>query len=114
MMPFTALDGWWHASIVRQRKIGDNNNRIHCHGDIAPWNTITENGHPKLLVDWDCAGPLDPFVELARVCWLFVQLYDDDLGTLLNLPIPEKRAQQIRIIADGYGLTPTGRKSWLT
>jgi hypothetical protein len=33
------------------RKIGGDN-RIYCHGDIAPWNMITEGGFPKLLVDW--------------------------------------------------------------
>ena len=57
------------------------------------------------------AGPLDPMVELARVCWLFVQLHDDDLAELHNLPGPEKRAQQVRIVADGYGLEAARRKN---
>lgn len=93
------------------REIGDKTNRICCHGDIAPWNTITENGFPKLLVDWECAGPLDPMVELARVCWLFVQLHDDDLAELYDLPSPEKRARQVCIVADGYGLEAARRKN---
>jgi len=93
------------------REIGDKDRRIYCHGDIAPWNTITENGHPKLLIDWECAGPLDPMVELARVCWLFVQLHDDDLAEMHDLPSPEKRAQQVRIITDGYGLEAVRRKA---
>ena len=85
------------------REIGGND-RIFCHGDIAPWNMMTENGHPKLLIDWEFAGPLDPLVELARICWLFAQLHDDDLQTLHDLPSAGKRAEQVRIIADGYGL----------
>jgi hypothetical protein len=43
-------------------------------------------------------------VELARVCWLFVQLVDDDLGQLYDLPDPEGRARQVRTVLDGYGL----------
>lgn len=85
------------------REIGSRD-RICCHGDIAPWNIITKNGYPEMLVDWECAGMLDPLVELARVCWLFPQLVDDDLQTLYDLPAPEKRANQVRIICDGYGL----------
>jgi len=84
--------------------------QICCHGDIAPWNVITENGHPKVLLDWEMAGPADPFAELARVCWLFVQLFDDDLQAMHNLPSPKKRAEQVRIIADAYGLTADMRK----
>ena len=83
--------------------------RICCHGDIAPWNIITEKGHPKVLLDWEMAGPADPFAELARVCWLFVQLVDDDLQVMHDLPSPKKRAEQVRIIADAYGLTANMR-----
>lgn len=85
------------------REIG-NEKRICCHGDFAPWNIITENGFPKVIIDWEMAGPLDPMVELARICWLFPQLVDDDLQALYDLPSPEKRAEQVRIICDGYGL----------
>lgn len=91
------------------REIG-NGDRICCHGDIAPWNMITQNGYPKVLVDWEYAGMLDPLVELARVCWLFPQLVDDDLQALYNLPSPEKRANQVRIICDGYGLEKSKRE----
>ncbi|MCL2349975.1 MAG: aminoglycoside phosphotransferase family protein [Defluviitaleaceae bacterium] len=92
------------------REIGDAHGRIVCHGDIAPWNVITKDGFPKVLVDWDCAGLLDPMVEFARVCWLFVQLHDDDLARLHGLPSAEKRAEQLRIMADAYGLSPSQRK----
>lgn len=90
------------------REIGKGE-RIWCHGDIAPWNLLTKNGMPYQLVDWEFSGPLDPFVELARVCWLFPQLVDDDLQALYSLPPPEKRAEQVRIICEGYGLEPSRR-----
>ncbi len=90
------------------REIG-NDDCICCHGDIAPWNTLAENGMPRRIVDWEFSGPMDPFVELARICWLFPQLHDDDLGRLYELPSPEKRAEQVRIICDGYKLTKEKR-----
>ena len=90
------------------REIGGDT-RVCCHGDIAPWNLVTDGGMPKVLVDWEMAGPLDPLVELARVCWLFPQLVDDDLQALYQLPDPEKRAQQVRLICEGYGLDRDGR-----
>ena len=90
------------------REIG-NGERICCHGDIAPWNTLTENGMPRRIVDWEFAGPMDPFAELARICWLFPQLHDDDLGRLYELPSPKKRADQVRLICEGYKLTKEKR-----
>lgn len=85
------------------REIGGDE-RLWCHGDLAPWNLLTDNGKPSCLVDWEFAGPLDPLVELARVCWLFPQLVDDDLQALYDLPSPEQRARQVRLICEGYGL----------
>lgn len=87
--------------------------RIWCHGDIAPWNLLTQDGQPSCLVDWEFSGPLDPLTELARICWLFPQLVDDDLADLYGLPSPEKRAAQVRLICDGYGLEQ-GRRAALT
>ncbi len=92
------------------REIGRPAPRILCHGDIAPWNVITQDGQPHVLIDWEYAGPLDPLVELARICWLFPQLVDDDLQALYDLPDPSKRAAQVRLIADGYGLSRAERE----
>ncbi|MCL2168668.1 MAG: aminoglycoside phosphotransferase family protein [Defluviitaleaceae bacterium] len=83
-------DDIWQPWCLREIGRGE---RIICHGDIAPWNLITDNKTPKVLVDWEYAGPLEPMVELARVIWLFVQLHDDDLAMLHHLPSPKKRAE---------------------
>jgi hypothetical protein len=56
------------------------------------------------------AGPIDPIIELARICWLFPQLVDDDLGQLYELPPPKERAGQVRLITDTYGLNKEDRK----
>lgn len=83
--------------------------RILCHGDIAPWNVITKDGLPIGLIDWEFAGPLNPLVELARVCWLFPQLHDDDLAARYGLPSAGERARQVRLMADAYGLDADSR-----
>lgn len=88
----------------------DGEERIWCHGDLAPWNLLTRGGVPHTLVDWEYAGPLDPFTEFARVCWLFVQLCDDDIAEMHGLPPVEKRAEQVRLLCDVYGLPAEKRR----
>ncbi|NLG24526.1 MAG: phosphotransferase [Clostridiales bacterium] len=90
------------------REIGGEE-RLWSHGDIAPWNTIAVGGLPTRLIDWEFAGPIDPLVELARVCWLFVQLVDDDLAVMYGLPGAEVRARQVGVVLDGYGLARRAR-----
>lgn len=92
------------------REIG--NDTVYSHGDIAPWNILTDCERPTGIVDFEYAGPIDPITELARICWLFPQLHDDDLGELYNLPSPQKRAEQIRLIVDTYGLTEHQRNTF--
>lgn len=86
---------------------------VYSHGDIAPWNIITKDGMPVGIIDWEFAGPIDPIVELARVCWLFPQLFDDDIAAMYDLPSPVKRAKQVRIITDAYGLPQKAREEFL-
>jgi aminoglycoside phosphotransferase len=83
------------------------------HGDIAPWNIITRGNNIVGLIDWEYAGPIDPIIELARACWLFPQLADDDLGALYDLPSPRERGKQVRLMLDIYGLTKHERKTFL-
>ena len=93
------------------RELGGDN-IVYSQGDIAPWNIVTDGKFPTGLVDWEYAGAIDAVTELARVCWLFVQLHDDDLGKLYDLPPPEKRAEQVRMMVDEYGLTENQRHNF--
>jgi hypothetical protein len=52
-------------------------------------------------------------IELARACWLFPQLVDDDLGKLYELPSPKERAEQVRLIVNAYGLNRNERKNFI-
>ncbi|OYW96930.1 MAG: trifolitoxin immunity protein, partial [Rhizobiales bacterium 32-66-8] len=78
--------------------------RIIGHGDLGDWNIIAEAGQPVGFIDWEQAGPVDPLVELAQLCWLNAHLFDDDLETRIGLPPLAIRAKKLRAITDGYGL----------
>lgn len=82
---------------------------IYSHGDVAPWNTLTFNGMPIALIDWEYAGPIRPLTELARVCWLFAQLHDDTIAEMWGLPPALHRARQARLIVDAYGSSDAER-----
>ena len=83
--------------------------RVISHGDFAPWNMVTRAGFPIALIDWEYAGPIDPIIELSRVCWLFAQLHDDDVAHFYGLPSTRVRAQQVRLLADAYGASAEDR-----
>jgi aminoglycoside phosphotransferase (APT) family kinase protein len=79
------------------------------HGDPAPWNIVGTGGTPEGLVDWEYAGPVDRFTELAYAAWLNAQLHDDDVAERQGLPDAASRARQLCAVLDGYGL-PRGRR----
>ena len=79
------------------------------HGDLGDWNIIAQDGQPTGFIDWENAGPVDPLVDLAQLCWLNAHLFDDDLMERLNLPDLPTRARYLLTIVDGYGLASAGR-----
>lgn len=102
-----SADAIWQPWFLRELGSGA---RVIGHGDLAPWNTLTHEGMPIALIDWEFAGPLDPMMELARVCWLFPQLHDDDVAAKVGLPPLETRARQLRLLVDAYGLSKAQRQ----
>lgn len=103
-----AVDAVWQPWFLRDTGGG---NRIFGHGDVAPWNMVTQAGMPIALIDWEFAGPIDPMVELARTCWLFPQLHDDDVAERVGLPSLEVRARQLRLLVDAYGVIRDQRQN---
>src|SRR5690606_26485558 len=101
------VDAVWQPWFLRELGSGT---QVIGHGDLAPWNTLTREGMPIALIDWEFAGPLDPMMELARVCWLFPQLHDDDVAEKVGLPALETRMRQLRLLVDAYGLSKTQRQ----
>lgn len=82
--------------------------RVIGHCDTGPWNIVV-NAETVTLIDWESAGPVDPLVELAQMCWLNAQLHDDDIAARQHLGSPKERARHLRLIADGYELDRRSR-----
>ena len=87
--------------------------RVIGHCDAAPWNIVAQDGLPVALIDWETAGPVDPMVELAQMCWLNAKLHDDVVAEREHLPPLADRARQLRAILDGYGLTARQRPGFV-
>ena len=83
--------------------------RIIGHGDLGDWNVLAQHGQPSAFIDWEQAGPVDPLVELAQLCWLNAHLFDDNLEASIGLPPLNIRARKLRYIVDGYGLPAADR-----
>lgn len=82
--------------------------RVIGHCDTGPWNIVVDAG-TVTLIDWESAGPVDPLVELAQLCWLNAQLHDDDVAARQHLGSPRERARHLRLIVDGYELDRRSR-----
>ncbi len=87
--------------------------RVIGHCDVAPWNIVARAGLPVGLIDWEFAGPVDPLVELAQLCWLNAKLHDDIVAAREGLPPLAERARQLAAIVDAYGLTARQRAGFL-
>lgn len=86
--------------------------RLIGHCDLGDWNILAdESGQPNGLIDWEQAGPVDPLVELAQLCWLNAHLFDDDLADRLGLAPAATRARHLHAIADGYALPGSRRQA---
>jgi len=93
---------WWG------RGLGDHD-RAFGHGDLGPWNIMAIDGCPTGFIDWERAGPVDPIWELAQAGWLNAQLHDDDIAERLGLGDAARRAKQLSLVLDGYGLDKIDR-----
>ena len=87
--------------------------KIIGHCDVAPWNIVARDGMPVALIDWETAGPVDPLVELAQLCWLNAKLHDDTVAQREHLPPAADRARQLAAIVNAYGLTASQRRGFL-
>jgi phosphotransferase family enzyme len=93
---------WYGRSMGRKEKIIG-----HC--DLGPWNIVCKEGNPFAFIDFEFAGPIDPFVELAQAAWLCVQFHGSDIMKTVGLPDIKTRARNLRVFADAYGMNSQDR-----
>jgi hypothetical protein len=98
----------WHAAPERAVP-GD---FIVCHNDLSPRNTVFRDGQPLALIDWDMAYEAPPVWDLAHTVWQFGPvLADRDFASSgwPGAPPHDRRLDRMRLLIDGYELSPSGR-----
>lgn len=89
-------DGW--QRLEGMPDCGD----VICHNDVAPYNTVYEQGRPIAFIDWDFAAPAPRAWDLAHVAWRFAPLTAGG--------DPADAARRVRLLCDAYGLDPRERE----
>ncbi|MFE3855032.1 phosphotransferase [Streptomyces griseorubiginosus] len=79
-----------------------------CHNDVCPENVVFRDGHAVALIDFDLAAPGRAVWDLAMTARYWVPMLDPVSAAVLHpadLDVPTR----LRILADGYGLSPRER-----
>jgi hypothetical protein len=80
-----------------------------CHGDIAPYNCVFRNGQPVAFIDFDTVHPGPRIWDVAYAAYRFVPLADPHRED--GIPPVEEQARRLRLFADAYRLSDTGRNA---
>lgn len=74
------------------------------HGDLGPWNLLWGDGPDVVgVLDWDFAGPGDPWYDTGHLAWFTVPLMDDARAHARGFPAPPDRRARLHAFATGAG-----------
>ncbi|MFD6274733.1 phosphotransferase enzyme family protein [Streptomyces sp. NPDC060209] len=79
-----------------------------CHNDVCPENVVFRDGRATALIDFDLAAPGRPLWDVAMAARYWVPVLDPASAAALH-PDGLDAPARLRILADGYGLSPEQR-----
>ncbi|WP_328950373.1 phosphotransferase [Streptomyces sp. NBC_00184] len=79
-----------------------------CHNDVCPENVVFRAGRAAALIDFDLAAPGRPLWDVDMAARYWVPMLDPESAAALY-PAGLDASARLRILADGYGLTPEDR-----
>jgi hypothetical protein len=96
---FTRPEGWEDGDVI-------------AHNDLFWTNVIFRDGLPFALIDWELAGPSTRTLEVAKAATYWAGVRIDEQLVEWGIPL-SRRGERLRILCDGYGLTPSERVGML-
>lgn len=79
-----------------------------CHNDVCPENVVFRDGRATALIDFDLAAPGRAVWDVAMTARYWVPMLDPT-SAAVSYPAGLDAPARLRILADGYGLSPQER-----
>jgi hypothetical protein len=79
-----------------------------CHNDVCPENVVFRDGRAAALIDFDLAAPGRPVWDVAMTARYWVPTLDP-ASAALDYPDGLGAPARLRLLADGYGMSPDDR-----
>lgn len=71
--------------------------KIICHYDLSPCNTVFKEGKPVAFIDFDAAAPGSRISDLAYAIWLWLDFTSEHVSV-------KDQGNRIRLMCEAYGL----------